>query len=799
MKDEEKTKEELVSEIESLREQIRTMNGSGEDRKEKEEITTRTKIEEELRSSEERCSKAFHSSPCLMAISALSDWRCVDVNESFVNITGYSRDEVMGRRLPIVTVADQTRMFNMLMTEGSFRSLENRFTRKTGEDRWGVFSAEIISIQGEKSLLLVVDDITDRKRIEEALQESEEKYRELVENANSIVLRMDEKGAIIFFNEYAQRFFGFEDQDVRGRNAVGTIFPHTEAAGRDFRDMIEEIYRNPENHLTSERESMLRNGEQVWISWTAKAIRDRSKNVTEILWIGNDITERRRFQKRLVESEERYRTSIESSNDGVAIVKGDKHLYVNKRFVEIFGYDSVEEVVGQPVTFIVHPDDRERVAKTNRMRQAGGAVPSRYEFKGVKKNGDVLNIEVSAALTTYGGEPISLVYLRDITERRSLEAQLLQAQKMEAVGQLAGGVAHDFNNILTAIIGYGGLLKMKMKEDDPLRVYTEHILASAQKATHLTQNLLAFSRKQMLNPEPANLNDIVVGVRSILRRTIGEEIELRTVCSRENLTVMSDIVQLEQVLINLAINARDAMPGGGTLTISTKLVQMDASVIDKHNLRSPGTYACITVTDTGIGMDEKTKARIFEPFFTTKEAGKGTGLGLSTVYGIVSQHNGFIRVQSKPGEGATFEICLPLTRVQAEDRGKRETTPLVGGTEVILLGEDDPTVRLLSRQLLEEAGYTVIEAADGEDVIAKFNENRNRVDLLMLDVIMPRKNGREAYEAVKAIRPDIRVLFMSGYSDDIIDRRRILQENLNFIEKPVSPRALLDKVREVLG
>lgn len=393
---------------------------------------------------------------------------------------------------------------------------------------------------------------------------------------------------------------------------------------------------------------------------------------------------------------------------------------------------------------------------------------------------------------------MSLVYLRDVNERRSLEDQLLHAQKMEAVGQLAGGVAHDFNNILTAIIEYSSLLLMKMPEDEPLRVYAEHILSSAQKATHLTQSLLAFSRKQILNPEPVNINEILLNVQRLPLRTIGEDIELKTSVGEGELTVLADVVQIEQVLMNLAINARDAMPDGGTLTIGIEPVYLDPAYVKQNNFGKPGHYVCISIADNGIGMDVTTKEKIFEPFFTTKEVGKGTGLGLSMVYGLVNQHNGFLRIFSELHKGTTFEIFLPLVRAQATRERKKEEIPFLVGSGIILMAEDDTTVRQLTKQFLEDAGYTVIEALDGEDASVKFNDNRDRIDILLLDTVMPKKDGKEAYELISRIRPGIKALFMSGYSEDIIHKRGILQNGLNFIAKPVAPNALLKKIMEVM-
>jgi PAS domain S-box-containing protein len=637
----------------------------------------------------------------------------------------------------------------------------------------------------EISLLKVIGEIFANVLVH---RRSEEARNALLAAIPDIMFRLDAAGTFLDFNSPDSNDLLLPPEQFLGKKASDVL-------SLDLARLMEEKINET---LTTgklvnyEYETVIGDQQKYWEARMAVCGKD------QVMTIIRDITERKLFEERLIESEERYRTSIENSNDGVAIVKGDKHLYVNRKFVEIFGYDSAGEIIGQPVVITVHPDDREKVAQINRKRQQDGGAPSRYEFKGLKKNGDVVTVEVSATKTTYSGESMSLVYLRDVTERRSLEAQLLHAQKMEAVGQLAGGVAHDFNNILTAIIGYGSLLHMKMLEDEPLRVYAEHILASAQKATHLTQSLLAFSRKQILNPEPANVNEILLNVRRLLSRTIGEDIELMISVGEDELTIVADVVQIEQVLMNLAINARDAMPDGGTMTIGIEPVYMDSAYVQRNNFGRPGHFVRISVTDTGIGMDEATKERIFEPFFTTKEVGKGTGLGLSMVYGIVNQHNGFLRVFSELLKGTTFEMYLPLIRTQATVARKKEDIPFLPGTGVILMAEDDTTVRQLAKQFLEDAGYTVIEAFDGEDVIAKFNDNKERVDLLLLDTVMPKKDGKEAYETISHICPGVKALFMSGYSEDIIHKRGILQDGLNFIAKPVAPNALLKKIREVL-
>jgi CheY-like chemotaxis protein len=369
---------------------------------------------------------------------------------------------------------------------------------------------------------------------------------------------------------------------------------------------------------------------------------------------------------------------------------------------------------------------------------------------------------------------------------------------MEAVGQLAGGVAHEFNNRLTAITNCGYILKMKLQPDEPLRVYAEQILASAEKAASLTQSLLAFSRKQVINPKAVRVNDIVRGVEKFLHRVIGADIELVTEFLDEEMTVLADVGQIEQVLLNMATNARDAMPGGGYLHIGTERVETadDPSLSSLAGGR--GAYAVISVSDTGEGMEESRREKIFEPFFTTKGVGKGTGLGLSIAYGIIKQHGGHITVQSESGEGTNFRIFIPLTESEAGEVKSREAPVPEGGRETVLLAEDDSDVRRFTRRVLEEFGYRVIEAVDGEDAIKVFRENRDSVKLLLTDVVMPRKNGREVYSEISRECPGIRSLFISGYAADVISDKGMLQEGQHFITKPVSPGELLRRVREEL-
>jgi CheY-like chemotaxis protein len=366
---------------------------------------------------------------------------------------------------------------------------------------------------------------------------------------------------------------------------------------------------------------------------------------------------------------------------------------------------------------------------------------------------------------------------------------------------LAGGVAHDFNNILTVIDGYGTMMLQSMPQDYPLKDYMEHILAASDRAANLTRSLLAFSRKQVMNPLSVNLNIVVGNVVKFLRRILGEHIKLTTISKADPLPILADSAMIEQVLINLAANARDAMPKGGDLSIETDLQQLDEAFVKIHGYTTPpGLYSVIHVTDSGCGMDERTVKRIFDPFFTTKEVGKGTGLGLSMAYGIIKQHNGYINVYSEPGNGTTFRIYLPaMTDKTKHDEIVIAKQPrLTGGTETILLAEDDPAVRVLMEKILTDYGYHVILAEDGQDAAEKFAVNKEKIKLVLMDVIMPKKNGKEAADEIRQLKPGIQVLFSSGYTADFIHNQAELPEAVELIMKPVKPLELISKIEELL-
>lgn len=472
-------------------------------------------------------------------------------------------------------------------------------------------------------------------------------------------------------------------------------------------------------------------------------------------------------------------------------------LYWSDEVYRIFGLEKGKILTYDSFISYVHPQDRETVRKA--VDDAlYGRRPYSIDHRIIKPDGTERIVhEEGEVIFDEAGRPTSMSgTVQDITDYKRLEEQLIQAQKMEAIGQLAGGIAHDFNNILTAIIGYASIILEDLKKDDPVAFRVSHILGAAEKGANLVQNLLTFSRKQITNPRPVDLNEIIRGIYNLLKRLVKENIELKTILPDE-LIIKADAGQIEQVLMNLVTNARDAMPYGGVITIRTGKITIDDLFIKSHGFGQVGEYAVLSVSDTGIGMDEKTKERIFEPFFTTKETGKGTGLGLAMVYSIIRQHNGYINIYSEPNRGTTFNLFLPLLRdIEKEGIKVINAEEIKGGIETVLVAEDDSGVRMLISEILRGSGYTVIEASDGEDAISKFLEKKERIDLVLLDMIMPGKNGKEVHETIKSIRPDIKSLFMSGYSFEIL-KDDIVEED-QFIPKPVSPVELLKKVRQAL-
>ncbi|MGH3103162.1 MAG: PAS domain S-box protein, partial [Gaiellaceae bacterium] len=520
-----------------------------------------------------------------------------------------------------------------------------------------------------------------------------------------------------------------------------------------------------------------------------------------------ELEERREAEEALRKSQELYRAIVESSADVIALLDLDgTALYVSPAHERVLGYRQ-DELIGRAVLEHVHPDDVERAAVTIAASVGGEAQRSETVTRFRHKDGHWIDMEgVTSVVRNEAGEPeMILTIARDVTERNraaedkaKLEEELRQAQKMEAVGRLAGGVAHDFNNLLTAITGYGDLALARLDEDSPARRNVEEMKRAGERAAALTRQLLAFSRKQVLQPKVLDLNDVVGGLEGMLARVLGEDVELATGLEPELGRTRADPGQIEQVVLNLAINARDAMPRGGRLTITTSNVELDDFFVAVHPGATPGQFVQLAVSDTGEGMDRETLGRVFEPFFTTKPPGQGTGLGLSTVYGIVSQTGGQIWAYSEPGRGTAFKVYLPRVWDVAADREEQRAQPGLGGTETVLLVEDEAIVRSLVREMLERAGYTVLEAADGDEAAALADEHAGAIDLLMTDVVMPGVGGQQLAARMLQERPGLRVLFTSGYTEAAIMHHGVLAPDTAFLEKPFTAVDLGRKVRELL-
>lgn len=495
---------------------------------------------------------------------------------------------------------------------------------------------------------------------------------------------------------------------------------------------------------------------------------------------------------------------LESVDEGFIIIDRQYRIITANRAYSEMVHMKIEEIIGRNCHSISHRSDKPcyelgKACPVKLTLETG--EPCRTFHTHFDRKGNRLYLEIkSFPIRDSSGETVSVIEtVNDVTETKNLEDQLRQAQKMEAVGRLAGGVAHDFNNILSAIMGYGNLLLMKVGTDAALRVNVEQILESADRAANLTRGLLAFGRKQILSPRLVDLNAVVMRVERLLLRLLGEDIEISTHLTKGKVTVMADSGQIEQVLMNLATNARDAMPNGGRLSISTEVAELGADFLRTRGQSEPGKYAILSFTDSGSGIDERTREKIFEPFFTTKKLGKGTGLGLAMVYGTIKQHKGFINVYSEHGKGTTFTVYLPAVQSDSVDIWGKSPAPAAGGKEKILVAEDDGALRKLYAAVLAELGYEVLTAEDGESAISVFRDNHDEISLVVLDVIMPRKNGGDVYREMRKIRPDIKTLFVSGYTADIIQKAGIAEDKgADIVHKPVSPRDLAAKLRGML-
>ncbi len=876
-----------------------------------------------LRESEKQYRVLFRDNPHPMWVYDLETLRFLEVNDSAVQHYGYSREEFLRMAIKDIRPPEDVPALLKNIAEvqpGVDRAATWRHRKKDG----GIIDVEVTRhptvFASRRAEVVLAHDVTDRKRAEEAVQESEDRYRDLVEHSSDLICTHDLEGRILSVNEPPARSLGCTRGEILGKNMRDILAPEfrdqfeaylaeiqakgvaqglmsvittsgekrvweyhntlrtegvaapivrgvahdvterlraekalrvSEAQNRLLADLLEgadqpfavgyldgrigpanaayerltgysreelersdwakvltppewqeveqrelEILRRTSKPVRYEKEYIRKDGTRVPIELIVHFRKGEGENPPIYYAFITDLTKRKQAEAELA----RLMTAIEQSAEAVVITDtGGNIQYVNPAFTRITGYSRGEARGENPRILksdVQAPEFYEQMWQTIRRGEVWHG-----ELVNRRKDGSLYTEEMNIApVRDSTGEITHFIATKqDITERKELEQQFRQAQKMEAVGRLAGGVAHDFNNLLTIINGYSQLLLEKLDPGSPLSAQVSEIKKSGERAAELTQQLLAFSRRQVLTPQVLDLNQVVKDTDKMLRRLIGEDIECQTLLHPQLWRVRADPGQMAQIIMNLGVNARDAMPQGGTLTIETSNMEVSEAFLSAHAEILPGRYVVLAVRDTGMGMDHETQTHIFEPFFTTKEQGKGTGLGLATIYGIVKQSGGYIWLYSEPGRGATFKIYLPCVegevQIEAPSGERRKTYQ---GTETILLVEDDASVRHLVENVLKSQGYNILAAADPEEATKVSSAHEKTIDLLLTDLVMPKWNGRQLAEHLTFSRPTMKVMFMSGYTGDAVLRHGVLNTGAAFLQKPFTPQALIRKVRGVL-
>jgi len=633
-------------------------------------------------------------------------------------------------------------------------------------------------------------------RIRKQLVQREELFYLISENAADMIAVVDMEGNRIFNSLSYQRVLGYSSDELQSSSSFEHIHP-------DDRERVREAAEDARRSgMGGTLEYRLRHKKGTWLvlESTSSVIRNAEGEAESLVIVNRDITERKRAEQALARSELGFRSVVEDAPYGIyrASITG-RFLQVNPALQRMLGYDSVEDLLSCDVATSILRRTGEYQRLTELLARTDEIKDVEMEWE--RKDGTPITVRCSGRrINDENGIPAYFeVFAEDVTEQRVLEKQLRMAQKMEAIGRLSGGIAHDFNNLLGVIIGYSGVLKKALGADASLREHALEIEKAGQRAASLTKQLLAFSRQQVLTPAVLNLNTLALDMEKMLPRLLGEDIEVSLELASALGNVKADQSQVEQVIMNLAVNARDAMPMGGKLKIHTGNVQLDHAYTRSHPGSKVGNYVRLAMTDTGHGMDAETLAHIFEPFFTTKERGKGTGLGLATVYGIVKQSNGYIWVDSVPSKGSSFQIYLPLHVGQsAIDEQKPDASENLRGSESILLAEDAEPLRKLAQTFLEAAGFRVLSAQSGEEALEVAARYRGSFNLLLTDVVMPGMNGRVLAEHLLPRQPGMKVLYMSGYTDSFIAGHGVLDRGTHLLHKPFTEEVLIRKVREVL-
>ncbi len=730
--------------------------------------------------------------------------RFLDVNDAYCHLIGYSRDELLAMRIPDVetveTPEETAQRIQQIMETGGDR-FETRHRCKDGRIIDIEVSVNYLETDGGR-MFVFLRDITERKRTEEALKESEEKYRTLFESSRDAVYITTREGKLIDFNQAFLDLLGYSQGELMAMYAQQL---YVDAVDRyRFQQEIEQMGFVKDFGVKLRK----KDGIEIECLLTSSLRLANDGSILGYQGIIRDITERKRAEEAIYTERQRFQTLSEDAPFGMVMIDKDGTFkYINPKFRELFGYDLNDVPNGKTWFRKAYPDPayRHHVISTwiNDLESHGPGEKRPRIFTvtckdGTKKVIDFIPVQLETGENLIACEDTTA--LKQAEEKMvALQEQLRQSQKMEAIGRLAGGIAHDFNNLLTIIRGYSQLSLLELKESDPLRENMAEVRKASDRASDLIRQLLAFSRRQILEMTVLDLNMVMGDLDKMLRRVIGEDIELVTLLAEDLGRVKTDPGQIQQVIMNLALNARDAMPNGGKLTIETANVELDEAYARAHIAVQPGRYVMLSMSDTGVGMGAEVREKIFEPFFTTKEKDKGTGLGLSTVYGIVKQSGGNIWVYSEPGRGSTFKIYLPRVDEPLEEvREAVVRTELPHGSETILVVEDDEAVRNLASQILKSQGYRVLEASSGEEALGFYGVMKEPIHLVLTDVVMPRMSGRELADHLISLYPEMKRLYMSGYTDDATVHHGVLEEGVSYIQKPFTMEGLAKKVREVL-
>jgi two-component system cell cycle sensor histidine kinase/response regulator CckA len=729
-----------------------------------------------------------------------ASFRVLEANRAAEALLGAAKDAIQGRPyldfVPQEEQHDAEAARKKLVAEGVLWLRDRGVARADGSRVPVDVSASIVRVGDEDLVLAVFRDISERKRAETELRQAHQREHRLVSSSPAVLYSLrivGDKFPCTWVSDNVERVTG---HSVAQALAPGWWAAHVHPDDRE-RVFAQGATLLEEGRIVREYRFRISSGEYRWIRDEQRLLRDEADQPFDAVGSWSDVTERKLAELKLRESEEQYRLLFDGNPLPMWVYDPETlaFLAVNDAALRNYGW-SRDEFLGMTIKDIRPP--HEIPAMLEAVKDTSPRMRGSATWKHWTKDGLVREVTVAANAITFHGRPARLVLADDVTETRKLETQLMQAQKMEAVGRLAGGIAHDFNNLLGVIVGFNELLAKDLGAAHKGRKRVEQIRKAAERASALTRQLLAFSRKQVLQPAVIEISDVVADVEKMLRRLIGEDVTLVTTLGSVPGLVKADRGQIEQVIVNLAVNARDAMPHGGTLILETSNVEVDDAYTNTHTYVKPGSYVMLAVSDTGQGMEASTLSHLFEPFFTTKEPGKGTGLGLATVFGIVKQSGGHINVYSEPGRGSTFKVYLPRVDATGESALPLDSEPAPGGHETVLLVEDEEALRGLIREMLEGASYTVLEAGCPKDALAMTASHEGPIHLLLTDVIQPGMSGAALAARMKELRPETRVLYMSGYTDEAIGHHGVLEPGTNFLQKPFTSDTLLRKVRDVL-